>query len=90
MTICLQTSRTAGPGANHAGIAREPMIARITVTKALGDHPDIAPEIRLLVKKMARQLGYIPSLPGLNLARKSTSTTGVVVPRIAHSFFPGH
>jgi LacI family transcriptional regulator len=72
---------------NHADIARKLNLARITVTKALGNHSDIAPETRLRVRQMADELGYIPNLIGRNLARRSTSTLGVVVPKIAHSFF---
>jgi len=62
-------------------------LSRATVTKALQNHPDIAEATREKVQKYARELGYLPNLVGRSLSTKRTYTIGVVVPKIAHSFF---
>jgi DNA-binding LacI/PurR family transcriptional regulator len=62
-------------------------ISRVTVTKALQNHPDIALSTREKVKKVADELGYIPNIVGRSLSTKKTNTIGVIVPKINHSFF---
>ncbi|MFY0654959.1 MAG: LacI family DNA-binding transcriptional regulator [Cyclobacteriaceae bacterium] len=72
---------------NQQYIADLLKVSRVTVTKALQDHSDIAPETRQKVKDMAEQLGYIPNGIGRSLSTKRTHTIGIVVPKINHSFF---
>ena len=62
-------------------------ISRVTVTKALQNHPDIALSTREKVKKVADELGYIPNIVGRSLSTKKTNTIGLIVPKINHSFF---
>ncbi|MEM8765170.1 MAG: LacI family DNA-binding transcriptional regulator [Bacteroidota bacterium] len=62
-------------------------VSRVTVTKALKDHPDIAMETKLKVKNLAEKMGYIPSRVAQSLNRQRTNTIGLVIPKIAHSFF---
>ena len=45
-------------------------ISRVTVTKALQNHPDIALSTREKVKKVADELGYIPNIVGRSLSTK--------------------
>lgn len=72
---------------NQKDIAESLNISRVTVTKALKDHPDIAIKTKKLIKKKAREMGYIPDFIGRSLSAGHTRTIGVVLPKIAHSFF---
>ncbi len=51
-----------------------------TVSKALNDYPDIAPETKQRVLKIARELNYHPSAAARNLRRKRTNMIGFVLP----------
>ena len=62
-------------------------ISRVTVTKALQDNPEISKETIRRVKQKALEVGYIPDFIGRSLSSKRTLTIGVVIPKIAHSFF---
>jgi DNA-binding LacI/PurR family transcriptional regulator len=72
---------------NQKYIAELLNVSRVTVTKALQDHEDIAPATRERIKKKAEELGYIPNGIGRSLSTKKTHTIGLVVPKIDHSFF---
>lgn len=62
-------------------------ITKVSVSKALRDHPDISRDTRELVKKTAAEMGYSPNLLARSLSSQKTHTLGVVVPKIAHTFF---
>jgi DNA-binding LacI/PurR family transcriptional regulator len=68
-------------------IASSLNISRVTVTKALKDHPDIAADTIQKVKDKALEMGYIPDFIGRSLSSRRTQTIGIMVPKIAHSFF---
>lgn len=68
-------------------IAIQLKVSKVTVSKALRDHPDISIETKQMVKKVARELGYLPNIIARNLSSKSSHTIGLVVPKIAHHFF---
>lgn len=68
-------------------IAKELNITKVSVSKALRDHPDIADETRVKVKKMAKKMGYRPNLVARSLTSKKSKTIGVIIPKIAHFFF---
>ena len=68
-------------------IARKLNVTRITVSKALRDHPDISIEMKKKVRVTAEELGYIPNLIAQNLISRKTYTLGVVVPDLENSFF---
>ena len=68
-------------------IAESLNISRVTVTKALQEHPEIAKDTIRKVKEKALEMGYIPDFIGRSLSSKRTYTIGLVVPKIAHSFF---
>lgn len=63
-------------------------VTKVTVSKALREHPDISEETRERVKKTAAEMGYIPNLAARNLTSHKTRTIGVIVPKVAHSFYP--
>ncbi len=62
-------------------------LTKVSVSKALRDHGDISEETRQLVKKTAAEMGYSPNLLARSLSSQRTHTLGVVVPKIAHTFF---
>lgn len=68
-------------------IAQKLDITKVSVSKALRDHPDISKETRDLVKKTAAEMGYSPNLLARSLSSRRSNTLGVVVPKIAHTFF---
>lgn len=72
---------------NQKDIALALNLSRVTVTKALQDHPDIALKTRKLVKDKASEMGYVPNFIGRSLSSSKTFNLGVCLPKIAHSFF---
>ena len=68
-------------------IAKKLNVTRITVSKALRNHPDISLEMKTKVRDTAEELGYIPNLIAQNLISKKTYTLGVIVPDLENSFF---
>ncbi len=68
-------------------IANKLNLTKVSVSKALRDHKDISIETRDKVKRMAKKMGYYPNLQARSLTSKKTNTIGVIVPKIAHTFF---
>jgi LacI family transcriptional regulator len=71
----------------QSDIAKELNTSRVTVSKALHDHPDIS---RLMKKKIidtAGKMGYVPNLIARQLNSRRTFTIGIVVPDLENSFF---
>ncbi len=71
----------------QSDIAKKLNVTRITVSKALRNHPDISTEMRKKIKSTAEELGYIPNLVAQNLTTRKTFTMGVVIPDLENSFF---
>ena len=68
-------------------IAEELNITKVAVSKALRNHPDISDDTKKLVKRTAERMGYSPNLLARSLSSHQTNTLGVIVPKIAHTFF---
>lgn len=68
-------------------IARTLHVSRITVSKALRNHPDISQGMKEKVKKAAEAMGYSPNLIASQLSLGKTFTIGIVVPDLENSFF---
>ena len=68
-------------------IAKKVGVSKVTVSKALRNHPDISLKTKQLVQATAEQLGYVPNFVARNLSAKHSNTIGLVVPKIAHHFF---
>jgi LacI family transcriptional regulator len=68
-------------------IAKQLSVSKVTVSKALRDHPDISAATIRRVKETAQALGYYPNYMARNLSSRRTNTVGVIVPKIAHYFF---
>ncbi|MCE7043627.1 LacI family DNA-binding transcriptional regulator [Dyadobacter sp. CY312] len=67
-------------------IAKILHISPATVSRALNDHPAINSKTKLSIAAKAAELGYRSNTFASNLRRKSTSTLGVIVPRLDSSF----
>ncbi len=68
-------------------IARKLGISPSTVSRALSDHPDVKKETKELVRKVAKELNYIPNPIAKSLKSNKSTTIGVIVPEIRHDFF---
>ena len=71
----------------QSDIAKKLNVSRITISKALRDHPDISPEMKKKVIKTAKRMGYVPNLIATQLNTRKTFTIGIVVPDLENSFF---
>lgn len=71
----------------QSDIARELNISRVSVSKALRDHPDISPAMKKKILEVANRLGYVPNLIARQLNSRRTFTIGIVVPDLENSFF---
>jgi len=71
----------------QSDIARKLNVTRITVSKALRDHPDISKEMKKKVNELAEELGYTPNLIAKNLTSRKMFTIGIVIPDLENSFF---
>ncbi|TDE11650.1 LacI family DNA-binding transcriptional regulator [Dyadobacter psychrotolerans] len=67
-------------------IAKILQLSPATVSRALNDHPAINSKTKLSIVTKAAELGYRSNTFASNLRRKSTSTLGVIVPRLDSSF----
>src|SRR5664280_1779665 len=71
----------------QSDIARELNISRVTVSKALRDHPDISLSMKKRIVETAARMGYVPNLIARQLNSRRTFTIGIVVPDLENSFF---
>lgn len=68
-------------------IARHLNISVATVSRAMRDMPDIKPETREKVLKLANEWDYQPNILATSLVKSRTKTIGVIVPDLAYHFF---
>jgi LacI family transcriptional regulator len=68
-------------------IARKLGVTRITVSKAMRDHPDISTGMKSRVLQAADEMGYSPNQIARQLTSRTTNTIGVIVPDLENSFF---
>jgi DNA-binding LacI/PurR family transcriptional regulator len=68
-------------------IARVAGVTHSTVSRALNEHPGIAPETSARIKRIAAELGYVPSGVARGLKTKRSNALGVIVSRIDDPFF---
>lgn len=68
-------------------IANRLNVSRITISKALRDHPDISAEMKEKVKRAVEDMGYSPNLIAKQLTQQKTFTLGIVIPDLENSFF---
>ena len=63
-------------------------VSKVTVSKALRNHPDISELKKAQVRDCALKLGYIPNLMARNLSSKKTYTIGVLFQKSQEISFP--
>ncbi len=68
-------------------LALELDVSISTVSRALKDHPNISPELKEKVKKLAAEWDYRPNPLAMGLLRQNTKTIGVIVPDLVTHFF---
>jgi len=71
----------------QSDIAKKLNVSRVTVSKALRNHPDISEGMKKKVLDTAKKMGYVPNLIATQLNSGKTSTIGIVVPDLENSFF---
>lgn len=68
-------------------IARQLNISISTVSRALRGMPEIHPDTRTAVVRLAEELDYQPNQLAKNLAKSRTRTIGVIVPNLSYYYF---
>lgn len=68
-------------------IANELNLTKVSISKALRDHPDISEGTRIKVKELAKKMNYRPNLVARSLTSSTSKTIGLIIPKIAHYFF---
>jgi LacI family transcriptional regulator len=68
-------------------IADKLNLTKVSISKALRDHPDISKQTRQRVKEMAKKMNYRPNLVARSLTSSKSKTIGLIIPKIAHYFF---
>lgn len=68
-------------------IAKKLGISKSTVSRALTNNPNVNPETRKAVLKMAKALDYQPNMLALSLIKNETRMLGVIIPDIQKPFF---
>jgi LacI family transcriptional regulator len=68
-------------------IAAKLKVSRVTVSKALRNHPDISEKTKKRVLALAASMGYTPNIMARTLSSRRSYMIGLVVPKIAHFFF---
>ncbi len=69
-------------------IAQRLGLSSMTVSRALNDRPNVGEETRERVIKTAREMGYRPNRIAKSLVLSKTHTIGIILPKMAHFFFP--
>ena len=68
-------------------IARKLNVSRVTVSKALRDHPDISDGMKKKIRKAADSMGYFPNFIASQLSLRKSLSIGVVIPDLENGFF---
>lgn len=68
-------------------IAERLGLTKVSISKALRDHPDISANTKERVREAAEEMGYTPNRLARSLTTNESGTIGVVVPKIDHNFF---
>ncbi|TCK22679.1 LacI family DNA-binding transcriptional regulator [Pseudonocardia endophytica] len=72
---------------NLADVARLAGVSPATASRALSDHPHVAPSTRERVWRVARELEYVVSPEASRLAGGATGRVAVVVPHLSRWYF---
>jgi len=67
-------------------VARAAGVAPSTVSRALHGNPRISTSVTADIRRLAREMGYTPSLPARSLVTRNTATIGMVISHAADPF----
>jgi DNA-binding LacI/PurR family transcriptional regulator len=67
-------------------IAQEAGVSPSTVSRALHHHPRISEETAQRIRRLAKEMGYTPSLPARSLVTRDTATVGLVITHVTDPF----
>jgi DNA-binding LacI/PurR family transcriptional regulator len=67
-------------------IAKAADVSPSTVSRALSDHPRISNETKERIRRLAKEMGYTPSLLARSLVTQDTATIGVVITSASDPF----
>jgi len=81
-------AKTATRNVTSLDVARHAGVHQSTVSRALGDDPNVAPETRARVIAAARALGYTPNAIARSLITRRTSLVAVVMAGLTSPFQP--
>lgn len=70
-----------------ADIARELGVSKMTISRAINNHPEINAQTRSRVLEVARRLNYRPNQHARALATNRSYLLGMVVPDLMHSYY---
>ena len=70
-----------------ADIARELGVSKMTVSRAINNHPEISPETRARILAAAQRMRYRPNQHARALTTNRSYLFGIVVPDLMHSYF---
>jgi LacI family transcriptional regulator len=70
-----------------ADIARALGVSKMTVSRAINNHPEISPETRVRILEAAQRMNYRPNQFARALTTNRSFLLGVVVPDLMHSYF---
>src|SRR6266566_396075 len=70
-----------------ADIARALGVSKMTVSRAINNHPEISPDTRARILDAAQRMNYRPNQYARALTTNRSFLLGVVVPDLMHSYF---
>jgi len=70
-----------------ADIARALGVSKMTVSRAINNHPEISPETRARILEAAHRMNYRPNQFARALTTNRSYLLGVIVPDLMHSYF---
>ena len=68
-------------------IARALNVSKMTVSRAINNHPEISPQTRARILAMAQKMKYRPNQFARALTTNHSYLIGIVVPDLMHSYF---
>ena len=68
-------------------VAQAAGVSQATASRALSGHPAVSSQARVAVRQAAARLGYVRNLGAAGIASSSTTTVGLLVRNVGHSFY---
>ncbi len=68
-------------------IAKKAGLSKTTISRALNDKPDVSPETKDRILRIAKDLGYTPNLLAKSLRSRKSKTMGIIIADISNPFF---